>query len=191
MLHQRDGVVGELLVRERAVAICGVPMRLEFDRDHSVRFGKLRHERTHELHGHERAVYHYKRVPFAVELVVHLEPVDGSVSRCVHRSLRPSRHASDEVSPACLSPRPSPTTNAVFTSARWVKAWGKLPRSRLASGSYCSERSPTSLRRPRSRSNSSRPSSNLPCNVSASASQKLQGRNAPSPGGRPSTTSLL
>ena len=41
----------------------------------------------------------------------------------------------------------------------WEKAWGKLPTSRPATGSYSSDSSPRSLRRPSSRSNMARASS--------------------------------
>jgi len=40
----------------------------------------------------------------------------------------------------------------VLISATWVKACGKFPASRRRTGSYCSDRSPTSFRRARRRS---------------------------------------
>ena len=44
---------------------------------------------------------------------------------------------------------------AVLMRLMWLIAWGKFPSSRRAAGSYSSDRSPTSLRSARSRSNSS------------------------------------
>ena len=83
--------------------------------------------------------------------------------------------------------RPFPSTSAVFTSARCVNACGKLPSWRPVRGSYSSASRPTSLRMSRSRSNSSRASSILPCSARTSTSQNEQGRKTPSPPGSPST----
>src|SRR5690606_1327501 len=76
---------------------------------------------------------------------------------------------------------------AVFTSVTCEKACGKLPTWRPWRTSYSSANSPTSFRSARSRSNSERASSTRPIITYTSASQKLQARKAPSPGGRPSS----
>ena len=78
---------------------------------------------------------------------------------------------------------------AVFTSETWVNACGKLPRRRPDAGSYSSDSRPTSLRSAMRRSNRVRASSERPSSARLSASQNEQGRNTPSPGGRPSTPS--
>ena len=72
-----------------------------------------------------------------------------------------------------------------------MNACGKFPSIRFASGSYSSEIRPRSFRRPRSRVKSARASSVRPSRARSAAYQNEQGRNAPSPGGRPSTCDVL
>src|SRR5262245_42283748 len=76
---------------------------------------------------------------------------------------------------------------AVLTSARWENACGKLPTNRPDLGSYSSLSRPTSLQRLTRRLNRLIASVPRFCITYTSASQKLQARNAPSPGGSPST----
>ena len=116
---------------------------------------------------------------------------------CPSLSRDPAIHHCELARP-CPSPRCSPGAlgrrarlDAVSTSAMWLKACGKLPTSRSATGSYSSLRRPTSLRSERSRSKSARASSCRSSLASASASQKLHGRNAPSSGREPVHLSLL
>ena len=63
------------------------------------------------------------------------------------------------------------------------KCLGEIANQSLRSGSYSSDRSPTSFLSVSSRSNNCCASSRRPVTSRLSASQKLQARNAPSPGG--------
>ena len=87
--------------------------------------------------------------------------------------------------------RASRPVSAVLTSPMCENACGKLPTSRPSFGSYSSESRPRSLRSASSRSNSSRASSSSPSRTRLSTNQKEQRKNAPSPGGRPSTSARL
>ena len=77
----------------------------------------------------------------------------------------------------------------MFTSDTWVNACGKLPSRRPDAGSYSSAAGRRRCASPSRRSNSARASSARPSSTRLSASQNEQGRNTPSPGGRPSTPS--
>jgi hypothetical protein len=81
--QQPGGVVGELLVGERAVDVGGVPMALELDGDHLAVLGQRRDETAQQLDGHVRARQHDQRVPLPVDLVVHVQPVDRGVADVV------------------------------------------------------------------------------------------------------------
>src|SRR6266478_1027720 len=77
---------------------------------------------------------------------------------------------------------------AVLMIAVCEKACGKLPRSRLARGSYSSDMRPRSFLTASRRSNKAIASSRRPIKARLLASQKLQGRNIPSCGGSPSVS---
>src|SRR5712691_7638902 len=77
---------------------------------------------------------------------------------------------------------------AVLMIAVCEKACGKLPRSRLACGSYSSDMRPRSFLTASRRSNQAIASSRRPIKARLLASQKLQGRNIPSCGGSPSVS---
>jgi N-ethylmaleimide reductase len=83
--------------------------------------------------------------------------------------------------------RVSDSSRAVLIRAMWLRACGKLPCRWPVRGSNSSDSRPTSLRKASSRSNSASASAWRPVTAMQSASQKLQGRNTPSPGGKPST----
>jgi len=55
VFQQRRGVVGELLIRERAVDVGRMPVALELDPDDLAARGQGRHEGAHEFDGHVRA----------------------------------------------------------------------------------------------------------------------------------------
>ena len=74
---------------------------------------------------------------------------------------------------------------AVLMIAVWEKAWGKFPSCRLATGSYSSASRPRSFLSASKRSNSAIASSRRPISARLLASQKLQARKTPSPGGNP------
>ena len=74
---------------------------------------------------------------------------------------------------------------AELISDTWEKAWGKLPTSRPASGSYSSESRPRSLRRARRRSNSSWASSLAPDHVQAVHQPERAGQEGALPPGQP------
>ena len=71
---------------------------------------------------------------------------------------------------------------AVLTEPTWPKAWGKLPSTRAAPGPYCSDSSPTLLRRSSRRWRSLWASACLPRRVRLSAGQNAHSRNVPSLG---------
>src|SRR5215471_9016182 len=82
------------------------------------------------------------------------------------------------------------TLHAVLIKETWVKACGKLPSRRRFTGSYSSDKRPTSLQRLRRRSNNCCASEERPCSARLSASQNVHGRKTPSPRGKPSTSSF-
>src|SRR5215217_1850321 len=77
---------------------------------------------------------------------------------------------------------------AVTIRPTWLKACGKLPSMWPVTGSYSSDRRPTSFLRERNLSKSSTASARLPIRQKTSASQKLHARKAPSRPLRPSGT---
>src|SRR5581483_12188269 len=127
---------------------------------------------------------------------IHREGADRVDAKLVDRASEFRFHAEIEATAPARSPpavesrdrrAESDSSRAVFTSATWVSACGKLPSMRRVSGSYSSGSRPTSLLSESSRSKSASASSWRPSSAKLSASQNEQGKNVPSPGGRPST----
>ena len=81
------------------------------------------------------------------------------------------------------------TWETALISARWVKAWGKLPRWRPESASSSSAKRSSQPAASSRRSQSWRARSHSPISESAETSQKEQIRNVPSLPCRPSSVS--
>ena len=82
MLHQRRDVVGHLLVAEGAVDIGGVAVALQLDGDDLVVLGQGGEDRPPQVDRPKGAMEQDQRLTAAVDLVVHLQPVDRGVAVC-------------------------------------------------------------------------------------------------------------
>jgi hypothetical protein len=81
MLHDRRDVVGQLLVVKGTVDdVGGVAMALELDGDDLAMLGQGGQNGPPQVDGPEGAVEQQQRLPAAVDLVVHLQPVDRGVA---------------------------------------------------------------------------------------------------------------
>src|SRR6266516_5580111 len=80
MPDQGGDVVRHQLVVQRALDVGGVPVPLQLHSDDAPRRGKLRHNLSHRLNGHEAAGKQYQRLPAPVYLVVDVEAVDQGVA---------------------------------------------------------------------------------------------------------------
>jgi hypothetical protein len=79
MSEQRGGIVGQLLVGERAIDIGGVPVPLHLGNDDLSRLGEKRHQLPQRLGRHEGAVQQEQRPALPMNLVIHLEAIDRRV----------------------------------------------------------------------------------------------------------------
>ena len=81
VVHQRRDIIGHLLVAKGAVDdVGGVPMALQLDGDDLVVLGQGGEDRSPQVDRPKGAMEQHQRLPGAVDLVVHLQPVDRGVA---------------------------------------------------------------------------------------------------------------
>jgi hypothetical protein len=86
---QRRGVVGHLLIGERAIDVGRTPVPLLLGRDHPPRLRQPGQDRADHVDRHVRAMQDDQRPARPVDLVVHVERADRRVARpCVGTSHR-------------------------------------------------------------------------------------------------------
>ena len=77
--QQGGNVIRHLLELNRPLDVCGMPMPLQLHADHLVRLRQTRNQGTEHPDDAEAAVDQHERRAFAVDLIIHLQPVH----RCV------------------------------------------------------------------------------------------------------------
>jgi len=69
-----------MLVGQRAIDVEGMSVALRLDGDDLPSLGERRQERSHHVDGHQATWDKDERASSAVDFVIHLETVDGSVT---------------------------------------------------------------------------------------------------------------
>src|SRR6266571_1682316 len=80
MPDQGGDIVRHQLEAQWALDVGGVPVPLQLDADDAARRGKLRHNLSHCLNGHEATGKQYQRLPAPAYLIVEVQAVDRVIA---------------------------------------------------------------------------------------------------------------